>query len=149
MVFLWCLNDGKSPQVSRTLLSVLVNLNNAVVWMVSTHPLISRSSSPFNNSLVTVPRALITIGTILTFIFYPFFQSPNKAKVLHFLSTLLIGQLGQQSPQFGKFSFLLLVIVRSGRLADIKWSICASNFQMSNCLILQDRFWVVNILLLL
>ena len=37
--------DRKSPQVSRTLLSILVDLNNVVVWMASTCPLISKSSS--------------------------------------------------------------------------------------------------------
>ena len=40
MVFHWSLSGNKSPQVSRTLLSILADLNNAVVWMVSTHPLI-------------------------------------------------------------------------------------------------------------
>ena len=44
MVFHWSLSDSKSPQVSRTLLSILAVLNNAVVWMVSTRPLISKSS---------------------------------------------------------------------------------------------------------
>ena len=39
MVFHWNLSDSKSPQVSRTLLSILGDLNNAVVWMVSTRPL--------------------------------------------------------------------------------------------------------------
>ena len=43
------------PQVSRTLLSILTVLNNAVVWMVSTRPPNSKSSGPFNNPLVTVP----------------------------------------------------------------------------------------------
>ena len=38
MVFHWSLSDSKSPQVSRTLLSILAVLNNAVVWMVSTRP---------------------------------------------------------------------------------------------------------------
>ena len=38
MVFHWSLNDGKSPQVSRTRLRILAVLNNVVVWMVSTHP---------------------------------------------------------------------------------------------------------------
>ena len=55
MVFPWSLSDSKSPQVSRTLLSILADLNNAVVWMVSTHSLISKSSSPFTYPLVTVP----------------------------------------------------------------------------------------------
>ena len=39
MVFHWSLSDSKSPQFSRTLLSILADLNNAVVWMVSTCPL--------------------------------------------------------------------------------------------------------------
>ena len=45
------LSDSKSPQISRTLLSILVDLNNAVVWMVSTRPLISKSFSPCINPL--------------------------------------------------------------------------------------------------
>ena len=36
MVFHWSLNDNTSPQVSSTLLSILADLNSAVVWMVST-----------------------------------------------------------------------------------------------------------------
>ena len=40
VVFHWSLRDSKSPQVSMTLLSILTNLNNAVVWMVSIFPLI-------------------------------------------------------------------------------------------------------------
>ena len=41
------LSDSKSLQVSRTLLSILAILNNAVVWMVSTRRPTSKSSSPF------------------------------------------------------------------------------------------------------
>ena len=36
MVFHWSLSDSKSPQVSRTLLSILSYLNDIVVWMVPT-----------------------------------------------------------------------------------------------------------------
>ena len=68
MIFLWSLSDIKSPKVSRTLLSILVVLNNVVVWIVSTRPPISKSSSPFNNLLVTVPKAPITIGTTIIII---------------------------------------------------------------------------------
>ena len=73
MVFHWSLND-KSSQVSRTLLSILTDVNNEVIWMVSTSPLISKSSSPFINRLVTVPGAPISIGIIITFMFHSFFN---------------------------------------------------------------------------
>ena len=65
MVFHWILSDSKSPQVYRTLLSILAVLNHAIVWMVSTRPIISKSSSPFDSPLVTVPNAPITIGVIV------------------------------------------------------------------------------------
>ena len=68
MVSHWSLSDRKSPQVSRTRLSILAVLSNAVVWIVSTRPPTSKSSRPFNNPLVTVPNAPITIGIIVTFI---------------------------------------------------------------------------------
>ena len=54
-------HDSKSPQVSRTLLSILADLNNGVAWMVSTRPPTSESSSPFSNPLVTVPKALLLL----------------------------------------------------------------------------------------
>ena len=73
MVFPWSLSDSKSPQVSRTLLSILAVPNNAVVWMVSTCPPTSKTSSSFNNSLVIVQKAPIRIGIIVTFMFHCFF----------------------------------------------------------------------------
>ena len=54
MVFHWSLSNSKSPHVSRTLLSILAVLNNAVVWMVSTRPPTSKSSSPFNNPFIII-----------------------------------------------------------------------------------------------
>ena len=54
MVFFWSLSGSKSIQVSRTFLNILADLNNAVVWTVSTRPVISKSSSPCTNPLVTV-----------------------------------------------------------------------------------------------
>ena len=86
MVFYWSLNDSKSSQVSRTLLSFLAHLNNVVVWMVSTRPVISKSSSSFNNPLVTVPRAPITTGINIPFMFHSFFNSRARSRYLSFLS---------------------------------------------------------------
>ena len=59
MVFQWSLSDSKSPQVPRTLLSILAVLSNVVVWMVSTCPPTSESSSPFSNPFVTVPKLFV------------------------------------------------------------------------------------------
>ena len=86
MVFHWILSDSKSPQVSRTLLSILAVLNNAVVWMVSTRPPTSKSSSPFCNLLVAVPNAPITIGIIVTCMFHSFFNSLARSRYLSFFS---------------------------------------------------------------
>ena len=41
--FYWSLNDSKSPQISRTLLSILITLNNVVIFMLLIRPLISNS----------------------------------------------------------------------------------------------------------
>ena len=61
MVSCWSLSYSRYPQVSRTLLSILSDLNNAEVWIISTCPLISMSSSPCTNPLVTVSRAPIKL----------------------------------------------------------------------------------------
>ena len=86
MVFQWSLSDSKSPQDSRTLLSILAVFNNAVVWMVSTRPPTSKSSRPFSNPSVTVPKSPITIGTIHTFMFHSFFNSVARSRYLSFFS---------------------------------------------------------------
>ena len=89
MVFHWSLGESKSPQVSRTLLSILAVFNNAVVCMVSTHPPTSKSSRPFNNPLVTKPKETITIGTIVTLMFHSFFNSLARSRYLCLLYGLV------------------------------------------------------------
>ena len=73
MVFQRIMSDRKSPQVSRTLLNILADLNNVVIWMISTRPLISKSLSHIINPSVTVPRAPITIGINVIFMFHSLF----------------------------------------------------------------------------
>ena len=124
MVIHWSLCDRQSPEVSRTQISILDVLNRAVVSMVSTRPLTSKSSSPFSNPLVTVPNAPITIGIIVTSMFQSFFNSLARSRYypsFHILSVLFCGQPGQQSRLFCKFSFfcwLLLSFVFWSRLGD-------------------------------
>ena len=86
-VFHWSLSHSKSLQISWSLLCILAVLKKAVVWLVSTCPIISKSSSPFNNPLVTLPKAPITIGIIVTFMFHSCFQFPCKEEVLILLFT--------------------------------------------------------------
>ena len=81
MVFHWRLSNNKFPQVSRNLLSILANFNNPLVLGVFTGPLIFMSSNPFTNSLVTVPKILITISITVTFMFHSFFQFPSGVQV--------------------------------------------------------------------
>ena len=71
--------------VPRTLLSILDDLNNVVVRMVTTRSLLSKSSSPCTNSLVTVQSTPITIGITVIFMFHCFFSSLARSRYLsHF-----------------------------------------------------------------
>ena len=56
-------------------------------WMVSTRPPTSKSSRPFYNPLVTVPKAPITTGIIVTFVFHNFFNSLARSMILISLFT--------------------------------------------------------------
>ena len=88
MVFHWSLSDNKSSQVSRTILSILTDLNNAVIWMVSTHPVISKSFSPCTNLLMTGPTAPITICILVTLLHFNFenvtsrFNNPKQTVLI-------------------------------------------------------------------
>ena len=135
MVSHWSLRDNKFPQVFRTLLSILADLNNAVVWMVSTS-VISKSSSPPTNLLVTVPRAPITTGIIVTFMFNSLFNSLARSMYLCFFSysfNFTLWSAGSEKSTILHVFFFLLIILRSGRLAEIWWSVCISKPQMRFC----------------
>ena len=136
MVFHWSLSDSKSPQVSKTRLSILAVLSNAVVWIVSTRPPTSKSSSPFNYPLVTVLNAPITIGTIVTFMLHSFFNSLARSRYLSFFSPsirFILWSAGTAKSTILQILFLLLIIMRSGLLAGIRWSVCMLKSHRSLC----------------
>ena len=96
-------------------------------WIVSTRPLTYKSSRPFNNPLVTVPNAPITIGTIVTFMFHSFFNSLARSRYLFFFSLsfrILLWSAGTAKSTILQILFLFLIIMRSGLLAGIRWSVC-------------------------
>ena len=80
MISQWSLSDWKSPQISRTLLSILADLKNAIVRMVSTLPRISESLSQ--------EHQLLLVSTV-TFMFHSFSSSRTKIQVLILLFTFL------------------------------------------------------------
>ena len=123
IVFYWSLNDGNSPQVSQTLLSILANLNNDVVWTVFTHPVISKylnqsfgdciKSTNYNwyNRHFHIPQffnSLARYWYLSLFLFsFDFNLWSAKSLILQILSSF--------------FFFCFLIIIRSGRLAEIRW----------------------------
>ena len=72
VVFHWSLSEGKSPKVSGTPLSILADHNNVVAWTFSTRPVISKFPILCTNPSVFVPRAPITIGMGVDFMFHSF-----------------------------------------------------------------------------
>ena len=111
-------------QVFRTLLSILADLSDVVIWIVSTRPPTFKSSRPFNNPLVIVPKAPITIGTIVTFMFHSFFNSLARSRYLSFLlhsSSFILWSAGTAKStilQILFFCWLLLGLVFCPRLGD-------------------------------
>ena len=88
---------------TRTFLSILADLSNAVVWMVSTCPLISKFLSPLISALGIVPSAPTTISITIAIMFHSFFSLGTYLSFC-FSSVLPCGQPGWQSLLFTQFS---------------------------------------------
>ena len=93
MVFHWSLSDSKSPQISRTFLSILVNLNNAVIWMVPTRPFIYKSFGTFTNHLVTVLTTPITIISLSLSCFIVFSASSRYLSLFSLSFSFILSKL--------------------------------------------------------
>ena len=78
--------------------------------MVSTRPLTSKSSSPFNKLLLIIaPNAPITIGIIVTCMFHSFFNSLARSRYLSFFSHFLCFILW--SPGRAKSTIIIIIII--------------------------------------
>ena len=136
MVFHWSLSDSKSPQVSRTLLRILAVFSNAVIWIVSARPPTSKSFRPFNNHLVIVPKAPITIEIIVTVMFHSFFKSLARSRYISFFShsfSFILWSAGTAKSTILQVPFFLLMIIRSGLQAEIRWFVCMPKSHRNLC----------------
>ena len=150
MAFHWSLSDSTFPQVSSTLLSILADLNNAVVWVFSNRSFISK-----------VPVSLPILCDCTECINYNWyhhsivFHLSTKVLVLIFLyaffpvlSSLSAGTAKSSIWQvlflfiYLFIYFFLLTSTRSGRLAEVTrlYFKISENFVH---LILQERSCVV------
>ena len=128
-VFNWNLSDSKSHQFSRTFLSILADLNNAVVKIVSARSTLSNSSSTFTKLLRIVPSAPITIGITLTFMFHGFFFVLWQGLSTYFFFSLYLN-LPVKSIRFDSYSRKDTGIIRFQFLLNYQWIIFPTNLYM-------------------
>ena len=137
MVFQWSSSDSKSPQAYRILVSILADLSNVVVWIVSTRPPISNSSSPLTTPLKIVPSTPIITGITVTFMFHCFFSSLARSRYLSLFSFSLILTLwsaGTAKSTIRQVLFLWIIISTYGLLARIRLSVCITKSKRILCL---------------
>ena len=109
----------------------------SVFWTVSTRPVISTSSGSCTNRLWIVSRAPITIGIIVTFMFNSFYNFQTRSWYLSLFShsfNFTLWYAGIANFTALQVLSFLLIIIRSGRLAEIKWSFYISKSQTSLCI---------------
>ena len=95
--------------------------------MVSTRPRTSKSSKPFDNTLVTVQKAPITIGIIVTCMFHSFFQFSSKVEVLIFLFTFF-----QFCSLVNRDSIIIIIIIIIIHSLELFWSALADDFSLGS-----------------
>ena len=146
MVFLWILSCNKSPQVSRTLLSILADLNNAVDCMFSTCPIVSKFLSSFYQSFGDCTKSIIYNWYHRQLHVPKFFvYSLARSKTLSFFSLSFNFTLWASKSAIMQIIFFVdyYKICTSGRDYVIRLYLRIPEELV--CLILLDRFWVAHI----
>ena len=105
--------------------------------------IISKFFSHFNHPSVTVPRAPITIGITVTFMFHSFFffNSLGRFRYLSFFSfsfNFILWSAGTEKSTILQVLFFFIIIDyyyvwSSGRLTEISWFVCILKSQRSLC----------------
>ena len=138
MVSHWSLKESLYAQVSQTLLSIPTDFKNAVVWIISIRPLISKSTSLCTNPFATVPMhhsQLVSPSLWYSTVFFPFSCKFLILTTFRFPSVLPCGQPERQCPLFDRLSFTWFPIswsVVSPRLSDPfvsqnPWELCVTH----------------------
>ena len=125
----------KTPQITKTFLCILTDLDNPVVWVV-----FILNSYP----LGTVSNAPIMACIIILLMFHSFCSSLARFKYFHFLLSSPCSSLKQQNPP--DFIFFFLIDSRFSLLAKIGWSPCTFVPENVIHLIFLERFFVVHVL---
>ena len=146
MVFYWSMSDSKSPQVTRTHLSILTDRNNAIALISLPF---SNSSSPISMRLWTVPCAPITIGVTVSLIFHSFLGSLARSKYFSIFSlSLTFNQwsAGMTKSTFRLVLFFLLGLVfylLLGLVFRLMFCLYVKFPEEFMCFVILDGFWFV------
>ena len=102
--FHWSVSDSNFPPVSRTLLSILADLNKAVLWMISIRPPISNSySTPFPSHWRPFQvRKLLLLSPFISYstAFLVLWQSLSTCLSFHFLWFFTLSSAGTAKSTF-------------------------------------------------
>ena len=144
IVFLRGLNDSKSPQVSRTLFSILADLSNLLVWKVLAHPPIFNSSSFSAKSLESIPSTATKIIITITFMFDSS-QARSKYLTVFFDLYSMVLQDSKVHDSAGSLFLVNYHLVKSSGQNKV---ICLHLKILKKCVcfILQYGFWFVHTL---
>ena len=125
----------KTVRLRETFLNIMADLDNAVVWMVSIRLLISKSSCLCTNPLVTATNPPIINGIPVTSTFFIYLARSSSLSFyslfFKFSSTVSLDTKIHNSAR----SLFLLIIFRSVRLPEIRWSVFISESQRSLCVL--------------
>ena len=128
------LSDNKSPELFTVFWLISVMLYG---FHLFSYFLVLQSLNQFFGHC---SKSTNSIGRTVTFMFPSFFNSLARSKNLYFFSFSFnfilwsAGTVKSTILQILSLSFFLfLIIIRSGRMAEIKWSVCISKSQQSLC----------------
>ena len=131
VVIHWSLTDCKFSLVYSTLLRILVDLSNAVDWIISILLLIFSSFRPFSRLLEIVPSTPTRISIILTLIFHSSLTRSKYFSVVFFFVFFDFYFVVCRSNKLHKIanSLFYWINTRSRLLAWVSWSLCISKPQ--------------------